>query len=90
MTTHQTMVDQHEEEIEACDCDLPNCKTCHKRRMEEIDQKHADDDALLVHEEDERLERLETYREEYGDDDDCDEEDLHGSHPIDEPSNIEE
>lgn len=60
-----------------CDCGLPECDECAERAVEKMN----DDDKNNLHASVEQheaniLQRL--------DDDDYDEEDIHGSHPIDE------
>jgi len=72
---------------EPCDCYESSCNECNQRIDDEQRTNELNDHYYeLERQEDARLiEELEG-----GDDDDWDEEDLHGSHPIDDPDIPEE
>ncbi|MFZ1569237.1 MAG: hypothetical protein WAT29_10510 [Thiolinea sp.] len=66
-----------------CDCYEPDCDECNQHLEEQAEDKEESDFFADIIEKEDNSERAE------GDDDDYDEEDMHGSHPIDNPDEDE-
>lgn len=73
-------------EKEPCDCYEPDCEECNQRVVDQEDEEETGRQIRSIEEQEERIFQREL---EGGDDDDWDEDDLHGSHPIDEPNEEE-
>lgn len=74
-------------EEEPCDCYDPDCGECNQRIADEAEEVEMAEHYRAIEQREERdLQR----QLEGGDDDDGDEEDLNGSHPIDDPDDLED
>ena len=76
-----------DQNTEDCECCEPDCIECSQRLADQIEDSETADQIRAIEEQEERALQREI---EGGDDDDHDEEDPHGSHPIDEPDEDEE
>jgi len=72
---------KHDNE-EPCECCEPDCAECNQRKADQEDDSMVAD---ICHAADEQEEREFQRQLEGGDEDDYDEEDMHGSRPINEP-----
>lgn len=70
-----------------CDCYGPDCSECNQRLADQEEEREMAERYRALKEQEERDLQREL---EGGDDDDWDEEDLHGSRPIEEPEEDDE
>lgn len=74
-------------EDDPCDCNEPDCDECNQRMADQAEEADMAEHYHAIEQQEERdLQR----QLEGGDDDDWDEEDLHGSHPIEEPDDADD
>lgn len=77
---------KEEPSTEPCDCSLPDCAECNQRLIDRKDEVEMNTTYLALDEQEESDWQRQL---EGGDDDDYDEDDMHGSHPIDDPDKDE-
>ena len=75
-----------DEMLDPCDCGLPDCNECQQQILDQEDESERAEEYEIMAQEDE----AQLDREMRGDDDDGDEEDPHGSHPIGDPDYVDE
>ncbi len=71
---------------EPCDCYQPECDECNRRAIDQDEDAEMAEHFHAINQQEDRAFQREL---DGGDDDDGDEEDPHGSHPIAEPDEVE-